>query len=422
LLSELSTKRNERSLLWEGALVTVGVTFLDANAIIPLFIYTYTKSLLLTGLAATISMAASIIVQTLAGPFVGHIQNIPAHLTRVMAVSRPLPFLMIPLLLLRLDPILTVAVFLVLYSIIWCCDGLLMIPWADLYARVIAPGRRGLLMGYSHFLGGVGSLSSGFLIKWALEDPRLSDGERYSIIFGGAGIALTLSLVAMSRAQDHPRALPEGRPDPWSYYRGLPSHLRRNPEFVRTAFSRIFAGFSGIVSPFLIVFGGTQFHLNAARISTLVYLQIIGTLIGSIVWGAVSHRRGNLWVIRLSQAVGFLVPLMALACGYLPGLPDPYLLLCATVVFNGMNTASFIGYLNYTMDVVDPEARPVYLLLNGLLTFPLTFLPFLAGLVANRQGFIPLFIAGGVAAVLGFATSLRLGRERLQHTKTDTPS
>ena len=91
-------KRNFYALILEGTFFFSGLAFIDVNAVIPVFIYTYTQSLKLAGLATTINLAASVITQILLGPYVKSIRNMPRYMTTIMFIFRPLPLLMIPVL------------------------------------------------------------------------------------------------------------------------------------------------------------------------------------------------------------------------------------------------------------------------------------------------------------------------------------
>jgi len=401
-------KRNFLALMLEGTFFFTGLAFLDANSIIPVFIYTYTQSLQLAGLATTINMASSILTQTLVGPYVKGIINMPSYVTRVMFLFRPLPLLMIPILFSHFNPLVTVSLFLIIYAMLWGSDGLIVVPWTDLFGRTVAPEKRGKLLGYQQLLGGIGSLAAGFLIKSALENPGFSNPVRYSIIFGSAAIALIFSSFAMLFAKDLPRKVSVEKVNHVHYYRQLPTYLRKNKDFAQMAIVRIFASVTGMISPFLILFGKNLFHLNVSQMSTLIYVQIIGGLLGGIVWGNISSRMGNKFVIMISQMVGLVLPILALGCLLLKGFSLPYFILWPIVLANGMNMGSWLGYLNYTMDVVNEEERTIYLLLNSLITFPLTFLSYFAGILADHWGFVPLFMISGTTAIIAICLSYRL--------------
>jgi hypothetical protein len=86
-------KRNYYALIAEGSFFFTGLSFLDVNAVIPVFIYTYTRSMKLVGLATTINLAASVISQILIGPYVKSIKNPRAFFIKIMFIYRMLPVL-----------------------------------------------------------------------------------------------------------------------------------------------------------------------------------------------------------------------------------------------------------------------------------------------------------------------------------------
>lgn len=401
-------KRNFLALMLEGTFFFTGLAFLDANAIIPVFIYTFTQSLQLAGLATTINMASSILTQTLVGPYIKRIINVPAFIIKIMFIFRPLPLLMIPVLFGHFNPFVTVSLFLIIYAMLWGSDGWIVLPWSDLFARTVAPEKRGKLLGYQQLLGGIGSLAAGFIIKSTLENPGYSNEVRYSIIFGCAATLLIISSIAMLFARDLPRKPSIEKVNHVHYYRQLPFYLRKNKAFARMAIVRILASVTGMISPFLILFGKGLFQLNGSQISTLIYVQIIGGLVGGIVWGNISSRMGNKFVIMISQIIGLILPILALGCLLLKGFSLPYFILWPIAFANGLNMGSWLGFMNYTMDVVNEEERTIYLLLNSLITFPLTLLSYFAGILADQWGFIPLFAISGTSAIIAIYLSRRL--------------
>jgi MFS family permease len=416
-------KRNLWAYMMEGVLFLVGVSFLDATAIIPVFIYTYTQSLELAGLATTLNTASSIIAQTVVGPYVNSIHNMPRYIKRIMFICRPLPLLMIPILFASLNPYLTVTVFLVIYALLWASDGLVVVPWGDVLARTIAAEKRGKLLGYQQLWGGIGSLAAGFLIKYTLESTAFTNATRFSILFGSAALFLILAATAFSFTKDLPRTPGKKIANPLHYYRQLPAYFGKNKDFARMAVVRMVGSVTTMISPLVILFGKTLFGLNPAQVSTLIYLQIVGSLVGGLVWGTISSRFGNKFVIMTSQVVGLTLPLLALGCLMIKSLTIPYYILWIIVLGNGMLKGSWLGYMNYTMDVSSEDNRTVFLLLNSLITFPLTFLSFIAGIIADHWGFVPLFILSAVAAVTAICLSTRLKslKEVREGYSTDCP-
>lgn len=401
-------KRNFYSLIFEGMFFWVGFAFLDLNSVIPVFINTYTGSFYLAGLATTLRTASSLIAQLAIGPHIQKIMNLPKFIIRIMLLFRPLPILMIPVLLLSTNPFVPVWVFLLIFSMLWASDGLVVVPWLDVFGRTIESSIRGKLLGYQQVLGGIGSLFAGLVIKEALKHPALTDAVRYSIIFGSSGIILLISCIAMSFVRDFPREVMKEKPNPFDYFVKLPGYFKKNELYARMVITQIIAGFGWMVMPFIILYNKDTFGLNPAQISTLIYTQIVGNLAGGIFWGNISHRLGNSYVITISQAISFVLSLLVLISLPLSTLVDAFYLTAVMSFLTGLSMGAWMGFVNYTIDVVDENERPIYFVLTSLITLPLTLLPFLSGLSANAWGFTHLFAISLSAAALAFAISFKL--------------
>lgn len=401
-------KRNYASLLVEGSFFTLGLSFIDANAVVPVFIFAYTQSILLAGLAATINFASSIIMQTLVGPYVKGIRNIPRYISLIMFIFRPLPLLMIPILFLNLSPWLTTGIFLILYALFFAGDGLVVVPWLDLFGRTVEPGKRGLLLGNQQVLGGIGALLAGSAIKATLDYPLFNNNQRFSIIFGGAAIVMTLSSVAMAFSRDLPHKVVQEKANPLHYYRQMPTHIRSNSLFAHVALTRILSIIAAMVAPFVILFCQDLLSLEQKEVSTLIVIQIIGSLLGGFLWGKISHRLGNHRVILFSQCLALLLALSVFLLAILPVGAMPAFLLWPLVLINGVNMAAWIGFVNYTIDIVPAEERTVYMLISNLMTFPFAFLAFLAGIIAQAFGYAPIFVISAIAASTAVIRAARL--------------
>lgn len=401
-------KRNFYSLLIEGMFFWVGLAFLDSNSVIPVFINTYTGSLYLAGLATTLRIASSLLAQLAIGPHIQRIKNLPSFIIRIMLLFRPLPILMIPVLLLSNNLFFPVWVFLIIFSLLWVCDGLIVVPWLDIFGRTIESSTRGKLLGYQQVLGSIGSLLAGLIIKEALEHPTLSDGVRYSIIFGSAGVILLISCIAMSFVKDFPREVMEHKPNLFDYFLKLPGYFKKNKLYARMVITQIVGGFSWMVMPFIILYNKDTFSLNPVQISALIYIQIVGTLAGGIFWGNISHRLGSRYIISISQVISFILSLLVLISLPLSNIFDAFYLAATMSFLAGLSMGAWMGFVNYTIEVVDDNERPIYFVLTSVITLPLALLPFLSGLSASAWGFTHLFIISLSASVIAFVLSLQL--------------
>lgn len=400
--------RNFIPLILEGTFFLIGFAFLDSNSVIPIFIDTYTGSMQLAGLATSLGAAFSLLLQLLAGPYVDRIKNVPSFITRVMFLLRPLPLLMIPVLFSHLDPLITVIIFILIFSALWASDGAIVVAWMDLFGRTIPGNKRGKLLGYQQLLAGIGGLAAGFIIKTVLEHPGFSNEIRYSIIFGLSGLSLLISAIAMAFVRDIPREISKQKVNLIRYFSKLPGYFKKNNLYKEMVAVQIASNFVGTILPFVILFGKRVFQLNPTNISIFIYIQIIGTLAGGVFWGNMSHRFGNKYVILSSQIIGFILPFMGILSLFFTNILSPFLFLWPMALLTGINKGAWLGFANYNIDILDEAERPNYLVLNSVISFPLTFLSYFAGLAVELWGFTPLFVFTIFAAIFSILLSLRL--------------
>lgn len=210
------------------------------------------------------------------------------------------------------------------------------------------------------------------------------------------------------RLRDLPRNVSKNRPKFFKSLRALPLHLKENKTFARVNIIQLIAGISAAVIPLSILFCKNSFGLSTYQVSTLIYLQIAGSLAGGLVWGNISHRFGNKYVVMLSQILSLLLHISALLCILVIGKYTPFALLGFIVFLAGLYSGNWLGFSNYIIDVSTEGLRSVYILINSMFTLPATLLYYLAGLAAGQAGFAPLYTTAAAAALIAFILSLRL--------------
>lgn len=400
-------KRNYRAMVCEGAFFFAGYAFLDPASVIPVFIDTYTRNLRLAGLAATLYSSVVVLTQVLFAPRVPKIRHAPAFLARVMLTLRPAALYAVPFLLLAPSPGLKVGAFLISFAVFSVGQGLIGLVWLDLFGRTIPMEDRGRLQGNQQLFAGLGGIFSGFAVKLVLQSAALPHDLRFALVFGAGGLVMLGSAYCMSLARDIPRPPASEAVRRREYYRRLPCYLIANRWYRAIVCLQLANALVTMVYPFVILFAKRSLSLAPAQVSLLVYLQLLGKLAGGLLWGTISHRHGNKYVIRGVEASSFL--LLALAAGSSLAPPGAaFFLAAAAVVLTGINMTGWLGFTNYTIDVVDDESRPHCLLLANILAFPFSFLPFFAGNLAQRLGFLPLFTLSAAAALTIFAFSFTL--------------
>lgn len=401
-------RRNFLFLTLEGTFFLFGYNFLDPNAVVPVFIDAYTGNLQLAGLTSTLRMTLFFLPQFFIGPLLLRVKNITRFAYLFMLLFRPIPLLMVPILLAGWGNRLTVLIFIILYALLWIEEGIIATPWMEVFSRTIVPEVRGRLLGMQQFFSGVCGIFGGYLIKMVLEDRTLPDSLRFALIFGAGGLFMTLGACFMFFVKDTSKGYTPVQINLKEYFRQMPERIRENSHFRSFLIVLSISAFTGMVMPFIVLFGKSTFQLAASEVSTLVYIQIIGTLAGGILWGGISQKLGNRQAIAGAQLVGLVINGLAVLCILMKAPGTPTALLWILAFLAGVYSGNWLGYVNYVIEVAREEVRTVYLVIYNLVSFPFSFLFYLAGLAAGAWGFLPVFLAGGAAAATATILAVRL--------------
>jgi MFS family permease len=396
------SRRNEAALLWQGIIFFVGLSFIDGNAVVPVFVNSMGGSLALAGLLSAVRVVPSVTAQMFIGLRASGVNNLPRFVSILMAAAYSMPLLMAAFLLPDIGAAFQLAAFLVLYMLLWAGDGSCMIGWYDLFGRLVAPRRRGLILGWQQMFGSMGALLCSMAVRSILSSEALPLRYRYAILFACASLLMAGSAAVMARVRDAPHRAVR-RENPLKHIREFPALFRSHAGFRRMTAVQALQGVAAMALPILILFSKQTFALSLSATAWLIPLQTAGLLSGGMLWGAVSHRLGNRFVIALNQCNILLTLLLASAAALLGAVWLAFPL----AFLSGISFSCWMGYMNHIADIVPEGKRPQYFVMSNLVNIPITFLPGLAGLLAGAVGFVPVFgiciAAACGSAVLAFA-------------------
>jgi hypothetical protein len=396
-------KRNEAGFLWQGIIFFFGLAFIDGNAVVPVFISAMGGSLALAGLASAVHVAPSILMQLFVGVQSGKIRNLPRFISILMAIAYGLPFIMAALLITNIATSAALVLFLVLYAMLWAGDGSLVIGWYDLFGRVCDPRRRGLVFGRQQLFGGFLALGGSYVVRLVLGAEAIPVRSRYAILFTIAAVAMSGSAIAMAFVRDVPHRVM--RHDSFlKQISAFPALFKESKLFRRMTAVQALQGVAVMSLPILVLFSKQTFSIPLAMTGWLVTAQITGSLSGGYIWGAVSHRLGNNRVIQLNQCNILLIVSLAIVSALTGASPMAYVL----AFLSGITFSCWMAYPNYIIDIVSESQRPQYLVMSSLVGLPFTFMPYVAGLLADKFGFIAVFILCCAAVACSLVLSLRL--------------
>jgi MFS family permease len=400
--------RNFKMMTLEGSFFFFGGAFLGESTVIPIFVDNFTGSVQLLGLTITLLGIAKLLPKLLMGPYMSRIKNMEGFLKFSMLIHRPLPLIMVPVLLIVKNPVTVFWIFLIMYCFFWGINGIAAVSWSDVFARTIPGNRRGQLQGYQLFIGGIASIAAGYIIKSILDSGTLSDNNKYLIIFGIGGLMLLASALMLLPVRDVQRNIKVEKINIIKYFMTLPVYLSKNKKYKHMVITQCISKFGDVLIPFIVLLCKNNLQYDSDRLSTMVIFQVIGSMLGGILWGNISRRFGNRNVILATEITGLVISTATLICIIINPYVATFPIMYIVITLAGAKAGSWLGYGNYLLDVVGEENRIDYMTLNTIVLFPLSFASYFAGLLNEKLGFTPLVIFTVFIGITSITLATRL--------------
>ena len=409
---------NFLALLLDVTFFSVGMAFIDSNAVLPLLMERLGASSPLIGAFAAVRFLAFSFFQV----FVSQLTHGRTHqkppLNLVATVTR-LPLLLLPFLLWNAGTGNTARLVglwatIIILSIWALGDGLGYVPWMEIVARSFSDKTRGRFFASTQLLSGLSSIAiAALVVRGVLASSRLPFPHNYALLTGIAALMFQVSLVGVLLIREPPAPTTPHIPHPplLLYFRRLPQLLRDNPIFARLAVIQLLVGFGATAAPFYVLYAVSHFHLSDQWGGTYQVMQAIGVVALMPAWAWLSERRGPGASIRGVALACLLTPLIALTVGNV----SPWLFGLVFLLMGGsLGWGLWITFNHYLLAHVREEERSIFVALFNLLFAPSAIYPYLGGLLVQNQHFISisglplLFVLTAGVVLLGLLLALRL--------------
>lgn len=402
-------RRNYVAYILEGTMLLTALAFLDVNSVIPIFINDYTRNLTLAGLASTLMTFTPTLGQLIVGPYIHQLNNMPLFIRLVAFFSRLSFFVMIPMMLSDISPYTKVITFLILFTILRFGHGVMSVPYIDIVGRTIHKNKCGKVLGYQQLFGGIGALFAGFLIKITMQNAALTSDIKYTVLFSLSCLLLFIASLSILPIKDVQHRVVKNKVSFMRYYKQLPSYLKKNKDFALMVYTQMAGIVSAMCVPFVILSSKLTFDLDNAQVSNLIYVKIIGTILGGYIFATISERWGNKYTIMLVQVIKFIIAALALIMLLFNGSVYPVVIVYIAVLLSGTFLGGvFMAFTSYRIDVTKEDDRAIYMVLQSIMILPFSFAQFFAGVIADKWGFVPLFTICIFASVIAMWLSSQL--------------
>jgi len=368
--------------------------FASTTTILPGFVSQLTGSAVLVGLIISLTEGAWRLPQLFFANWLACKPRKKPYLTRAGLIARPAYLIFAIALYLGIwrSPLLGLAAFFVLHTVMYIALAVDTIVWWDVLAKAIPAQRRGRVLGASTVLRGLIAIGAGAFISFLLSNSGPGFPVNYTVCFAGAGICFLLSLVAWLFVVEPEEPVTRQR-TPWrAYFPQLLTILRDNGALRRLLIVRLLAGFNGFALGFYVLFAIQELGFPTAMIGIFAAVQTVGGILSGILFGWVSERFGNHRVIQIATAIVMTSPLAALV--FLIAEPGSLWMPLYSWVFVTIGVfmnAQFIGFANLNVDLAPPGERSTYVGLFNTISGLVVIWPAVGGWALERTSYLALF-------------------------------
>lgn len=400
---ERIARRNAFLMVLEGTLFWTGLSFLEGNTVISVFIERTTGSAAMVGLAATLRQIMFLLGQFVVGMFIHRIRVQKRFMVVMGFICRPLILLMLPLLLSGVTGRASAIAFLCIYALFFFTDGFVGLCWNEICIRTLPLRRRGEVISLQQTFAGMAGIATGTVLRYIL-GSTLDNAHQFAIIFGLAGLFLVLDAIVLTQFGDVPHPSQPELPVP-----SLPRYIaqfiplfRENQTVRRILLARALYLLTLISAPLNILFGAERGGLSTAQQATLVFMPVVGQISAGLLWARASRRLGYPVIMLMAHGIGILCAVMSFFSLLCVRLGWPVIVpLSITMILIGINTPAYQGFFQHMVACVDESRRALTMVLASIVLTPLAFGTYLAGILCEAFGYTPVYAIMLAAGLCG---------------------
>ena len=397
--------------------VLIAQAFVDPTTVLPVFVSHFTDSAVVIGSFVAIRNGCWAVPQLLTAGLIGRSPRVRPLAVLTTTVSRlsNAPLAIIVLLFANSRGTLVLVSFFAFYALYWLAAGTAGTPVPELSARVVAPQRRGRLWGTGQFMGGIGAVAVGFLVRWLLGSHGPHFPTNWAIVFGAAAFFGAISSGGLAIVREGKHATHQHRVPLVRYVVRAPALLAHNHAFARLVLTQVLFGLAAMGFPFYILLAREVLHISTGMVGIYLVAQTAGSTGGGLLCGYLADHFGNRTTIRLSMTAALATPLLGLLSFALQshgGVAQLVLALAFLSLGTSVAWSASMAYPNLVLETVPLGERQTYVALLNTIGGLAALAPILGGVVLSVSNYPVLFGITALPLIGGLAMSFRLHEPR----------
>ena len=389
----------------EGAIIVASGAFINPQTVLPALVSRLGGNNLAVGALGVIVYLAVFIPQLFAARYVETLAWKKPWALRYGLIHRAFVLVMGfgVLFLGGSHPGAALWMFLVLYAAMQVVVGVATPGWFDLFAKLTAPRRRGLLVGVRNSAGGACAFVCGVILTWIL--AAWGFPVSFAIAFFAAFLLQMASFATLNAlVETDPSTVGPRRPFA-AFLRQLPGVLRSNPPFRKFITACAILTVATMPVSFYTVYALGRFQADESAVGEFTLIMVAIQVVSSLVTGYMADRYGNKTAMIVAAASLLGASLTALLAPTLGWFRLVYLLL-------GINLGTEINArYNMSIEYASARERSMYVGLMNTMLAPFYLTGMVGGVLGEWLGLGAVFLVGGLASVAGITYMVRRVRE-----------
>lgn len=399
--------------IWHGFFLTLTMSMIDFNTVLPSLISTLVDSKIIFGLIYSIMLGAPRIFNII----FSHIMNSYDYRKKFLITGiylRAFSFLGMSLFTFHFakdNPMLVIYSFFLLIFIFAISGGFAGMAYSDIIGKLVGSGERGKLYASKQFAASIAAFLGGMLVNRIFAPGNFEFPLNYTIILFIGFAGLIIASIAFWLIDEPPSInLDNDNVSLKEYIKKIPLIFKKDYKFLRFIFVENMAGFSRMILPFYIVYAEDVFHIDSSYVGRYLLYQVFGTIVSNLFWGYISKKWSSKMVVRVCVLAGGIVPLLALIIT--PMGADVFVVIFFLVGF--LKSGRRVGFDPYLLEIAPDNRRTVYLGIRGTFNIMVVLLPFMGGVFIDSLGYIFTFI---LVSTVMLAAFYLLGRQKWEYQK-----
>ena len=398
----MSYKSNNQKNALHGFSLGIATTVAEPNTILPLIIHHFSSNLIIVGVFTSLLRGGAIIVQLVAAFYAQSYQKVMPYL-KIVFFFRFLSWFGIGVAIFFVgDSNKTLTLWLIGIGLFFFSfsAGFGGIYFKEIIAKVFDKKERGKTMSTKQLFASIGSLLSGGVAGWVLENFQAPDS--YAYLFMISALLMAAGLMAFASIEEPIKEKVTQREDSFIKFLKNATKTFKTDQRLRLQILITLFGYAFLLAmPFVILKAKESFELTGWLVGGFITIQMIGSILGNLfLW----KRMTNNYVHMMQLAFAIMIALFILA--YFATLPLHYIVLFLLfgIARDGFRNAD----MNLILEIAPEEKRPVYVAIQSSLTSVGFFFAIPGGLILELLGYDMLYLLTVMMLLVGLFFTRRL--------------